>query len=255
MTRLAQSDALFCYDGSFEGFLSLVFKAYSMHVIPGDIQKAGCEQPALGQDIVDVPTEFALAERVKVGLCNKAGYRTYGHLERAFCTGEDGCERDAFAYVVLAMAGGRRAAADLADPVVSRVEQLSNKASNEAEYLRQFVRFELMDNGVYVAVTNPKCNVLPYVMGHFVERLNTQPFLIYDEVHHLAAYYDMREVGYVRIDDIELGSWGEGEELYQQLWKTFYDSISNEQRFNPDLRRRHMPLRFWKNLTEFKLAV
>lgn len=37
---------------------------------------------------------------------------------------------------------------------------------------------------------NPKASVVPLIMNHFVERLGVQPFIIYDEVHHLAGVYD-----------------------------------------------------------------
>lgn len=255
MTMLARSDTLFCYDGSLEGFLSLVFRAYALHLFPCDIQANDSVQPALGQAIVDVETEYALAERVRIGISNKAGYKVYRCVEKAFRSDERGREMKIFSYIVLAMAGGRKAVADLSSPVVESVERLARKTDNEAEYVRQFARFELVDNGVYAAVINPCCDVLPLVIGHFVERYNVQPFLIYDEVHHLAAVYDKSRVSFVSTGDIQIPPLGSGEFEYQRLWKTFYDSISNEQRFNPDIRRGHMPKRFWKNLTEFKAAL
>ena len=38
----------------------------------------------------------------------------------------------------------------------------------------------------------------------------------------------------------------------QYAWKTFYDTLSIDSRYNPELRRNFMPKRFWKNLTEIK---
>ena len=42
------------------------------------------------------------------------------------------------------------------------------------------------------------------------------------------------------------------ERLMQYAWKTFYDTLSIDSRYNPELRRNFMPKRFWKNLTEIK---
>ena len=59
--------------------------------------------------------------------------------------------------------------------------------------MRQFVRFQhLAGEGadVWFARVNPKASVVPLIMDHFVERLGVQPFIIYDEVHHLAGVYD-----------------------------------------------------------------
>ena len=255
MSKLEPSDLLFCYDDTFEGFLSVVFAAYAYHALPADIQPVSCVQPMLGQPVVEVTTDIALAERVKVGVCNRAGVKAFQCLEKAFRSCVEGRELDLFAYVELAMTRGRRGTYDLSNATVSTVERLCLKTKNEMEYMRQFVRFQLMENGVYAAVVNPCADVLPLVMGHFVKRFNTQPFIIYDEVHHLAALFDLQHVSYVKTDEFSLRQCGENEELCKALWKTFYDSVSNEQRFNPDLRRSHMPKRFWKNLTEIQMAV
>ena len=34
------------------------------------------------------------------------------------------------------------------------------------------------------------------------------------------------------------------------LWQRFYDSLSIEARYNPELRRHFMPVRLWRNLPE-----
>ena len=58
--------------------------------------------------------------------------------------------------------------------------------------MRQFVRFSHLENGVWFARVNPNANVVPLIMGYFAARLNDQPFIIYDEAHHLAGVYDGR---------------------------------------------------------------
>ena len=143
----------------------------------------------------------------------------------------------------------------LDDPIVAKVDRLALSVVNEAEDIRQFARFEELECGIYLAVINPKAMVLPLVMRYFCGRFNTQPFVLYDEVRHIAGVYDMRRQYMMRIDDLEIPSRADREPEYQLLWKIFYDCASNEQRFNPDLRRQHMPQRFWRNLTEMKLAV
>ena len=42
------------------------------------------------------------------------------------------------------------------------------------------------------------------------------------------------------------------EQLMRRAWKTFYDSIAVETRYNPELRVHWMPKHFWKNLTEMQ---
>lgn len=255
MSKLNQSNVLICYEESFEGFLTAVFAAYARHIAPAGMQPVSHVQPMLGQQVIEVSADFSLAERVKVGICNRAGFGAFSCLEKAFRSCVEGRELDLFAYIRLAIEQGRRGVCDLSNEPVSSVERLCLKTENEMEYMRQFVRFQLMRNGVYAAVVNPCADVLPLIMGFFVERYNTQPFVIYDEVHHLAALWDLRHVRYIKADDFSMPQCDEDEDAYERLWKTFYDSINNEQRFNPDLRRTHMPKRFWKNLTEMQMAV
>jgi hypothetical protein len=40
---------------------------------------------------------------------------------------------------------------------------------------------------------------------------------------------------------------------YRRMWKTFYDTVAIKERINPNLRRSHMPKKFWKNMTEMSI--
>ena len=39
---------------------------------------------------------------------------------------------------------------------------------------------------------------------------------------------------------------------FEELWKTFYNSVNIKERENLRLRNQHMPKRYWKHLTEIK---
>ena len=255
MSRLDPSQTVFCYDGSLEGFLSTVFDAYARHLYPQRICQDGCVQLGFGQQLVDVATDLALAERVRVGLSSRAGVSTYRAVRTAFLSDADGKEDALFAYIVHAMERGYRARGDIAQECVARVEALAQSVYNERERMYQFLRFEKMENGVFFACINPKANVVPIMMRHFEERFSTQPFVIYDEVHHLAGVCSQGTTTLVLADTLAIPDRSSDEASYQRLWKCFYDAVSNERRYNPDLRRSFVPKRLWRNMTEFKLAV
>ena len=255
MTPFTACNQTFCYDGSLEGFLSAVFDAYAYHVIPFAIEAAGNVQLALGIQVLDVKTDASHAERVRIGICNRAGHEAYQKVKKAFLASEEGRELVIFKYIMQCMACGRQVLNALDDAVVAEVERLARRVANEQEDMYQFVRFEQLETGLFYAVINPRNNVLPLIMGHFCARFNTQPFVIYDEAHKIAGVYDKRRQYLVPSPELNVPASSPDEQLYQQLWKTFYDSLSNEQRYNPDLRRNFMPKRFWRNLTEMKLAI
>ena len=138
----------------------------------------------------------------------------------------------------------------LGDPVVGRVAALCKRAENEAELLRQFARFTHLSNGVWFARCNPNASVVPLVMGHFAARFNVQPFIIYDEVHCLAGVYDGE--GWYLVNDVlgQMPEAAEGDGYAEALWQRFYDAVSIEARYHPELRSGFMPVRLWKHLPE-----
>ena len=255
MRMLVPREETFCYDGSLEGFLCAVFDAYALRCRPRRICPADQVQLALGQEVRDVATDLAHAERVRAGLVRRGGRRAFDQAELAFLSDAEGREGALLAFVEKVMDEGKGALSDLADPCVARVGALATEVLNEREHMYQFLRFEELEGGIYYARINPRCRVLPLLMGHFVERFNTQPFIIYDEVHRLAGAYDLKGTCLVRVDGLEVPERTACEREFQQLWKRFYDSVSNEQRFNPDLRRSFVPQRLWRNLTEFRALL
>ena len=141
---------------------------------------------------------------------------------------------------------------ELANPIVSDLMRLERHAMNETERMRQFVRFSHLDNGVWFARCNPNANVIPLVMSYFAARLNDQPFIIYDERHHVAGVYDGRTWSLVSGDAVNVGPCAENDALMEEAWKRFYNALSIDARYNPELRRSFMPVRLWRNLPEMQ---
>ena len=42
------------------------------------------------------------------------------------------------------------------------------------------------------------------------------------------------------------------DEFFEKCWKTFYDTVSIDERKSPKLMKNNMPKRYWKYLTERK---
>ncbi len=248
---LVPSNVLFRYDGTLEGYFSAVFDAFALKCSPSCVCKASDVQMQLGQKIWDVQTDRAHAERLRVGLVSHGGSELYRKVKLAFLSDVQGRELVLLSYIEKAMKSGYRIHSMLADEDVRRVDKYATRTLNEREKLQQFARFEKMENGVYFACVNPNAHVLPLVMEHFAERFSTQAFLIYDEVHKFVGMYDLGKIMFRDAIDFTIPARSSDEETYRRLWKRFYDSVSNEQRFNPDLRRSNVPKRLWKNLTEF----
>ena len=248
----------YLYDGTLEGLLSCVFEAYVRRERPEDLLEDGCYQPRLGQSTVFVDTSMERAERVRKGIVREAGRRAFGAVAHAFAVDDPGKGAVIYEFIRAAMDRGsgrnRRYCImdDLADPSVAPLVALSRYAANEAERLRQFARFSHLSNGVWFARCNPSASVVPFVMPNFAARFNIQPFIVYDEVHRLAGVYDGNSWYLVHDEISQVPGDAEGDRYAQALWQRFYDAVTIEARYNPELRRNFMPVRLWKHLPEMR---
>lgn len=173
--------------------------------------------------------------------------------------------------------------ADIADPTVAAVLSLERAVVNERHRMLQFLRFEELEGGVWFARCNPNASVVPLLMGHFAERFNSQDFMIHDEVHGLVGLFASDSSGrglalpdggtsldrfqgrlpgkrgrcggrwwLAKVDELSLPEETRDEKTMKRAWRAFYDSVSVEARYNPELRRSFVPVRLWRNITELR---
>ncbi|WP_165170727.1 TIGR03915 family putative DNA repair protein [Adlercreutzia sp. ZJ242] len=280
-------EVAYVYDGTLEGLLSAIFAAYANHEDPSDVVREGVMQPRLAQRLARIETDVAHADRVRRGLCRACGHQAFSAVRKAALSAREDAGTAAYRFVRYAMdsqkkrdctrcrkratcsgAQGRgpcpkqrgRALSDVTHPAVEPLFRIARAVDQECEHMRQFIRFEHLrsdEADVWFARCNPRDSVVPLVMGHFVERFSIQPFIIYDENHHLAGVFDGSTWYLVRTNDpatslLELPGHAADEAAMQQAWKRFYRTVAVESRYNPELRRHFMPKRFWRNLTEMQ---
>ena len=248
----------YLYDGTPEGLLSAVFESYERHEAPEDIAEEGSFQPRLGQSAVFVGTDMARAVRVREGVICEAGRHAFGAIMRAIATEDAEKGMAVYDFIRFAMdrtSGRNKRLAilnDLGNPAVARLVALSRKTVNETERMRQFIRFSHLENDVWFARCNPCASVVPFAMPHFAARFNVQPFIIYDENHHMAGVYDGEGWHLVRDTAVAQFARADGDAYVEALWQRFYDALSIDARYNPELRRSFMPVRLWKHLPEMR---
>ena len=254
---LPLEDAAYLYDGTLEGLLSAVFLAYERREDPFDVVRADRYQPRFGQSALSVDTDFDRAERVRRGIERVCGRAAFTAIMRASTCDDYETGTVVYRFVRYAMSRPERLRAhpvldELATPQVERLRRLEKHAVNECERMRQFVRFSHLENDVWFARVNPNASVVPLIMGHFAARLNDQPFIIYDESHGIAGVYDGSAWHLVAARAVNVPPATDHDRQMQDAWKRFYDALSIDARYNPELRRHFMPVRLWRNLTEMQ---
>lgn len=112
---------------------------------------------------------------------------------------------------------------------------------------------------IYYASFDPKYNVLPLVIKHFESRFADQHWIIYDTKRNYGFYYDLKstsEFTFVEslIDlttgQIDKSVMDKDEQLFQDMWKSYFKSMCIKERINPRLHMQMLPKRFWKYLIE-----
>ncbi len=274
------SEVTYCHDGTLEGLFSAVFEAYARHEDPQDIACDGVLQLRLGQTVRYIETNGDYAARVQRGIKHSCGEAVYDAVVHASLSDDNQAGMVVYRFIRYAMAQNRphectrckrhgscagpasgavcparmrhSVLNDITHPAVEPLHRLVRFVGNERHRMIQFLRFEHMENGVWVARCNPSASVVPLLMDWFVNRFNTQPFIIYDEVHCLAGVYTGNDWYLVRTNQLDLPDRAADEQLMQAAWKRFYRTVAVESRYNPELRRQFMPKRLWKNIIEMQ---
>lgn len=250
------SNIAYVYDGSTEGLLSAVFLAYANHENPQDIIREGAFQLRLDQSMVYVETNAQHAERVRRGVIRKSNQKAWEIILDASLSDEPQAGTAIYRLIRLIMSRPAKQNAfirnELTDPIVGPVLKLHHAVRNERHFMQELLRFEHFDNDLWFAKCNPNANVVPLLMDWFSARFNTQQFVIYDEVHNLAGIYDGESWVLAETSELDLPAHSNDEAVMQSAWKRFYDAVTIPARYHPELRRQHMPKRFWKNILEVR---
>jgi probable DNA metabolism protein len=249
----------YAYDGSFEGLLSVLFSIYDRKSAPNSIQPLGAVQGGLFARPVEVATDEATAARVWKGLLQYMDAEARTRLFHTFLSEQPDRELVIFRYADLAMRAGRDISQHYADDNVRRVQRLAQQMYREKHRMEAFVRFEKTQDGLFHATIEPDFDVLPLIAAHFTKRYADQRWLIYDRRRHYGLYYDLHRTDIVQFDAgtasqrstaVSATVLDEREPLYKLLWQAYFDHVNIPERKNLKLHRRHMPLRYWKYLSE-----
>lgn len=153
-------------------------------------------------------------------------------------------------YLCLSFLVGPKVNTMLAVDYVFKVQALRKKVLGESHRMKGLLRFIAVSDTLFYANVHLDYNVVEIIGRHFMRRLPKQNFVIVDQNRKLAFIYNTKEYQLLSISDFSLPPVSEKEKLYQNLWKTFFKTISIKERTNPRLQAAYMPRRYWQDLIE-----
>ena len=241
------------FDGSLEGFLSVVYADYYDRRHFEYAFEDNVYQQRLDADYIYVPADPPRSARVMDAIGVKISPEAQSNVCNCCLSNDKNRFSALLHYVRLGFKTGASVDSRLQDPHVLRVHKLVQYVQREAHLLAGFCRFKETQSGVYYASISPVNNALPILAEHFRERFMNQPWVIHDTGRGIAAVYDCRE--YI-IEEVPAGAnvnCSDSEAVFRDLWKAFFDTIAIKERTNKKLQRNLIPLHFRKHITEFRV--
>lgn len=254
---------VYVFDNTLDGLLTAVFDSFFLKQQQVMLLAEGEQLPLFADEPHRVVTDAEKAERVWKGLEKNLSKDGLHMITISWMSEERTLNQPLFNFICkvfrLKVKGLERNASD---EDVLAVRNTCRRVLHEQLRMKQFIRFQKAKDGTYLAVVSPDHNVLPLVMDHFQDRFNDQPWLIYDAKRHYGFYYDGKAVIHVTFEDeasvpfdlsngkMDADVLSDNDQLFQDLWRTYFKAICIKERMNPKKQLSDMPRRYWKYMTE-----
>lgn len=246
---MSWSEAIFQYDGTFDGFLCCIFESYVQKEFPIAFSRDEELDVISFYSIRVIPMIPTHAQRVLRSLANLSP-AVVPLLRKAFFTCMPDKEQHLYALVRKLYREGCGFLKNPSDEVYYPVAKALRHLSGELEKLRGFIRFSDY-NGVLGAEIEPKNQVLPLLRKHFCARYANEQLFIYDRTHHELLLYSRGRSRILFVDSLELEPPDAQELQYRKLWKCFYETIEIKERHNERCQNTFLPKRYRSTMTEF----
>ena len=254
---------VYVFDNTLDGLLTAVFDSFLLKQQPEYLLAEGEQLPLFVDQQYRVHTDGEKAARVWKGLEKNLSKEGLQMITISWLSEERALNQPLFNFICkvfkLRIKGLERNASD---PDVLEVRNTCRRVLHEQLRMKQFIRFQKAKDGTYLAVVSPDHNVLPLIIDHFQDRFNDQSWLIYDAKRHYGYYYDGKAVIHVTFEDeasvpfdlsngkMDADILSADDQLFQDLWRTYFKAICIKERMNPKKQLSDMPRRYWKYMTE-----
>jgi len=250
------------YDGTFEGYLTVVFECYSRKLEPMNIASEKNLQETMFVEKEFIHTNVAHSDRVWKGLQQKLSAELNQLPYSAWLSNETGIEMALLHFIRMAFASPVPIESNFGDMDVLMVRKAARRVMKEAMRMLQFIRFQQTLDDIYFSAISPDYDVMPMTLKHLKERFADQLWVVYDLKRDYGFFYNRETIEEITLNEksfntkngeVPLNMLQEDEAFYQTAWKGYCKNITIRERLNLKLQKQHMPKRYWKFLPEKKL--
>jgi probable DNA metabolism protein len=242
----------YLYDGTIEGLFNIINSSLNLKIIPQNI----IAEDKYIDNLIEVPV-FIVSSHEKFSIIsnlikNISTYSLY-NIYTAFLSDNENKENIILKYALSVLKYGSKFDYMKNNDNLIAINNISKKVVRESHKLKGFLRFKEIKSNILYAEIEPENNVIEVLAKHFKERLKNEVWIIKDKKRNLVTLYNKKEYIILKSNgEIDKLINNTEEELYQKLWKNYFNDISIKERKNLKVQMNFMPKKYWKNLIEME---
>ncbi|QQK08996.1 TIGR03915 family putative DNA repair protein [Miniphocaeibacter halophilus] len=240
---------IYLYDNSLMGFLTCIYYGYKNYKDLENIQENNIQMNIFSK-YKYIESEEEKSNIIIDYLSSNFNKDLINSIYNVFLSNSMEKEMTILNTIILARKYGNRVL-NVPNNNIFRFNRIERNVLFEKHRFEGLLRFSEIQNGFLYAPFEPENNILPLLIGHFVNRLQNQQFLIHDVKRNYVAIYEKNNLDFFDVEKLNI-EYSEDEIKYQNLWNIFFKSISIKERKNLKQQVSFMPKKYWKYLIEKK---
>ena len=237
------------YDGTFEGFLSLIYEVYYKKLKPIKIYKT-LPNEIIFEEIIKIETSLDEAIKVLNAIKSKFPKDITCKILNIFMCDTKEFELNLLEYIIVGFKDTKQLF-NINLESVFYLNNLEKELFKNVHKMTGFVRFEELEDACLYAKIESKFNILYFLGKHFLKRFNNQNFIIHDLNRKLAFVKIQNDFSVQEIAFFDEPTYSINEQKFQKLWKSFFSGVTIKERINTNLQRQMVPLLYRTYMSEF----
>ena len=238
------------YDGTFEGFLSLVYEVYYKKLKPTKIYKT-LPNEILFEEILEINSSKESGIKVLNAIKTKFPKEILEKILNIFMCDSKEFEMALLEYIVIGFKDSKQLY-NINNSCVFYLNSLEKELFKNVHRMSGFTRFEELEDKTLYAKIESKFNIVYFLGRHFLKRFNNQNFIIHDLNRKLAFVKMQNDYSIKEVAFFYEPNYSSNEEKFQKLWKSFFSGVTINERTNLKLQTQMVPLLYRTYMSEFK---
>ncbi len=237
------------YDGTFEGFLSLVYEVYYKKLKPTKIYKT-LPNEIIFEEILEIETSQDNVLKVLNAIKTKFPKEILEKILNIFMCDSKEFEMALLEYIIIGFKETKQLF-NINNSCVFYLNSLEKELFRNIHKLTGFIRFEELEDATLYAKIESKFNIVYFLGKHFLKRFNNQNFIIHDLNRKLAFVKMQNDFSVQEVAFFDEPNYSSNEQKFQKLWKSFFSGVTIKERINSKLQQQMVPLIYRTYMSEF----